>query len=315
MVQKSSYDQWVVQELENGNLMIEEGVVYGKLKNTGQRNPIGYIASSGIMEMSLLISGKSIRYPVCRVIWINTNKEIPEGYIITHCDKNQLNNQLDNLQMEVYKDRKYNPLRWSEKDVEWLKQNRISMSLPQLAECLGRSIKSVRHKIKNIGMPLKRKKWREWTEEEDQKLTGCYKKHMSVNDIAAVLNRSINSVRLRANRILKAYRSDTHLQNVFRSKNFYTSLKQTICRGTSGAQCCLCDYFNHVDLHHIDGDNENHVISNIASLCPNHHREVENKEYLDEELYCVWWRVYSDGSLTDRIDNRKEVLQGKRRGK
>lgn len=85
------------------------------------------------------------------------------------------------------------------------------------------------------------------------------------------------------------------------------SLKQTIRRGTSRSQCCLCDYSKYIDLHHIDGDNSNHIVQNIASLCPNHHREVENGDHTDKELYCLWWRVYSDGSLTDRYDNIEEI--------
>ena len=155
-------------------------------------------------------------------------------------------------------------------------------------------------------MPPKREKWREWSEEDDQKLADCYKRHISVKGIAIALNRSVSSVRLRASRTLKAYRSDTHLQNTFRSKNFYLALKQTISRGTSGGRCCLCDYFKYIDLHHI-ANPENNSIGNIASLCPTHHREVTAKEHPISSLFCIWWRVYSDGSCTEESNNKNEI--------
>ena len=46
--------------------------------------------------------------------------------------------------------------------------------------------------------------------------------------------------------------------------------------------CCICKDFNKTNIvvHHIDGNNKNHVISNLAVLCPDHHDMVEAKRKL-----------------------------------
>lgn len=133
-----------------------------------------------------------------------------------------------------------------------------------------------------------------WSEDEDNKLMELYKSNLSVEEVSKILNRSVSSIRLRASRYLNIYRSDKHIKEKFKSKNFYLSLKSKISSGTAGAKCCICGYDKHIDLHHIDGDRYNNMCENISSLCPNHHREVENSEHKDKKLYCIWWRVYSN---------------------
>jgi hypothetical protein len=308
MIQKSDYDKFVMHELKNGNLLVKEDLVYGKAKRTGHRNQLGYVSRDGDVEISLLINGKTIRYPLCRVVWMSVNGKIPEGKIVSHIDNNKLYNKIDNLCLSDYKYRNWNPTHWNEEDTKWLQQNRMLKSLPQLAEHLNRSIKAVRHKIKALNMPPKREKWKEWTSDEDQKLLEIYQsnKGLSIQEISIILKRSVNSVRLRANRILGAYRSDKHLQKIFRSNNFYLSLKRTLTHRTSGSRCCLCKYSKYIDLHHIDGNRMNNDINNIASLCPNHHREVTEGEHDKDSLYCIWWRIYSDGSTSNIFVNHKK---------
>jgi len=163
-----------------------------------------------------------------------------------------------------------------------------------------------------LHLPRKRGKNKTWTKEENKQIISMYTKHKSIKDMAAALSRSESSVRLQANRKLGLFRSDRHLQREFRSKNFYNSLKKTITFGTSGSVCCLCKYSKYIELHHLDGNGQNHAIHNISSLCPNHHIEVEHGEHgehADKELFCVWWRIYSDGSRTEKFNNKTEIKE------
>jgi hypothetical protein len=58
-----------------------------------------------------------------------------------------------------------------------------------------------------------------------------------------------------------------------------------------------------MDLHHIDLNRKNNHISNISTLCPNHHAEVTYGEHKEEQLYAIWWRVYKDGSFGEVKNN------------
>ena len=61
------------------------------------------MSSNGHVEITIMVNGRCVRYPLCRVIWINFNGPIPAGSVVTHCDSDKLNNSLHNLQVEVYK--------------------------------------------------------------------------------------------------------------------------------------------------------------------------------------------------------------------
>lgn len=308
IMQKEGLDNSVLCLAKQGKVALLDGKLYGKVNSLGTRRELGSRHPNGDIMLSFLADGQKMIQPYyCRVVWLLSNGKIPNGHIVSHKNGEKGNNELDNLQLEEYC-RDYNhPQRWSAEDVSWLESNYLIQSLPEMSKHLNRSTKAIRQKLRVLSAPQKRGAWALWTEEEDKMLTELYIQKKKVNEVANILGRSVNSVRLRANRILNAYRSDKHLQLHFRSENFYLSLKAKITRNTAGAKCCLCNYFKHIDLHHIDGDRKNNAIDNIASLCPNHHREVEAGEHPNEKLYCVWWRVYSDGSTTDKMDNRKEI--------
>jgi hypothetical protein len=196
---------------------------------------------------------------------------------------------------------------WSSEDLIELQKLYSSKSHSELAIYFNRSLGGIKQKIKDLNLPPKKRHCEQWTKEEDNLIQILYKQKLSIKDIAKKLNRTPISVRLRANKKLSIFKSDIHLQENFRSKNFYTSLKDTLCRKTSGSKCCLCDYYLFIDLHHIDGNRKNHDIGNIASLCPNHHREVERGMHKNIQLYCIWWRIYSDRSISPYFDNKSLV--------
>jgi len=87
----------------------------------------------------------------------------------------------------------------------------------------------------------------------------------------------------------------------------WTKEEDEVIKGSAKSKCCLCSYDKHVDLHHIDGNRDNDNEDNIASLCPNHHREVEAGEHDGVKLSCIWWRVYSDGTTSDVIQTQTEA--------
>lgn len=198
--------------------------------------------------------------------------------------------------------------KWSEKDKSFLADNYLKLSLPELAISLNRSIKSIRQKIKHINLPQKRGAWAPWLKEQDDLLVELYKQYKSVKEISIILNKSESAIRLRANRKFNCYRNDRLLKEDFKSENFYLALKSTITRKSAGAKCCICEYSKHIELHHIDGNRNNNSISNIASLCPNCHTEVEHKEHLDKMLFCFWWRLGKNQKVLFEKDNKKEIM-------
>jgi hypothetical protein len=64
--------------------------------------------------------------------------------------------------------------------------------------------------------------------------------------------------------------------------------------------CCIChDEYKDVEIHHIDGDNSNNLISNLAVVCSQHHSDVESdhglgRSYSEEEIkkYKADWEEY-----------------------
>ena len=46
---------------------------------------------------------------------------------------------------------------------------------------------------------------------------------------------------------------------------------------TYGNECELCGWNLLVEVHHVDGDRNNHNIDNLMILCPNHHTLTEDK--------------------------------------
>lgn len=307
MPQRSQYDDIILDLIKSGEIKVdtENGFIYGKSTDLqGTRRRIGHRTSDGNIRFTFMFSNKSLEFYVCRAVWLASGQTIPRNLIVRHKNNIPEDNKLSNLTLAVYNRAYESPQWWSQVDIEWLKSHYQHMTLPELASHCQRSVKAIRHKIKNINLPKKKAKNPRWTKEEDELLVNLYQQKKSVAEISAILKRSEASIRLEASRKLKAFRSDRHLQANFRGKHFYLSLKKTLCAGTSKAKCCLCGYSKYIELHHIDGNNRNHEIGNIASLCGNCHTEVEHGEHVNKMLFCVWWRLYSDGSVSETMDNK-----------
>jgi hypothetical protein len=116
----------------------------------------------------------------------------------------------------------------------------------------------------------------------------------------------LRTIQLRASK-MKLYREHKALTLKLNEKNFYQSFKNARQNGTLGSRCCLCGYSKHIDLHHLDGNRHNNNVYNMASVCPNCHREVESGEHSASKLYCVWWRIYH---ISEKVSKEVNNIKG-----
>jgi hypothetical protein len=308
-MQRERADITILELLGRGDLKVDDQEVYGRPDRLGRRRRIGHIDSRGTVLFGVLVDRRVLQFPVCRAIWLAHHGAIMEGHIVEHKDGVKTNNALANLELVRSTVKRKSSLAWSEQHTKWLSDNYLIKSSPELAAYLGRSIRSVRNKLRRARLPLKRGSWAPWTAADDAMLRRLYGLNKTVEEIAELTGRSAAAVRVRANRVLRAFRSDRNIQMAFRSCNFYVALKGKLVKRTAGARCCLCDYEKYIDLHHVDGNRENSHIDNIASCCPTHHREIERGEHPTSALYCTWWRILADGSRTQEMTNRKAQQQ------
>lgn len=85
---------------------------------------------------------------------------------------------------------------WSEKEINYLVENYGKMSATQIAEVLGRTPSSVKHKLNRINI----RSPKEWSKEELQFLKDNYRT-MTYNQMANVLGRTKAAVDLKVNRL------------------------------------------------------------------------------------------------------------------
>ena len=90
-------------------------------------------------------------------------------------------------------------LRWSEKDINYLKKHYSDLSLGELAEKLKRSKRAIVNKVKELGIP-ERKEKKEWTDEDTEILKETYGE-MSSREIARILDRTVGSVDTRISKL------------------------------------------------------------------------------------------------------------------
>lgn len=312
MQQKNHLDPIVLEKIKNGDIIVdvENGHVFGKRKDVyGKRRPIGFVnKKSGYFLFSFIHEGISLSYYVCRAVYIAYTKKPLIGKIVINIDGNKLNNSINNLDVILISIENTHKNRWTESEDEFVVKNYLTMSYKEIANKLDRTVRAVSHKVNNLKLSNKLIKKYKWSVYDDNKLLKLYKnKSLSIDNIAYNMKRSHASVRLRLNRSLNANRSDIHLRDLKNSKNFYAALKGANQRGSLWVKCCLCTYSKYIQLHHINGHNNHNKIYNISTLCPNHHVEVEHDEHQIENLYAIWARKYSDGSLGKIKNNRKEI--------
>lgn len=305
---KYNHNEFLKKLIQNNVYEIDiiNGIVLSKInkKNTEYKRPIGFLCGKQI-RFTFIKNGKTHSAQLARLIWLAAGNDIADDMILCHKDGNTYNNRIDNLFLDSRKI--IFPKAWTEKETKILIQNCKKYSYEKLHKMLPtRSIKAIRHKVKNISIKKEYKK-RAWTKTEDKKLIELANLQLSIKEIASILHRSLNSIYMRANRICHVKIKKQALKLKPNENNFYRHIKQGKIRGSTKVKCCICGYDKHVHLHHIDGNNTNHHISNIASLCPNHHSEVEDGEHSNVQLYCIWKRISRDGSCTEYMNNIENI--------
>lgn len=312
MQQKSHLDSIILEKINNGDIIVnvKSGHVFGKRKDAyGERRPIGFVnGKNGYFLFSFIHEDRSLSYYVCRAVYIAHTKKPLAGKIVVNVDGNKLNNSINNLNVVPSCMKNTHKARWTESEERFIADHYLTKSYKEIADELNRTVRAVGHKVRKLKLPKKMTRKYKWSKSDDNRLVQLYEDNsLSIKEIARNMKRSPASVRLRLNRFLNAYRSDVHLRNLKDSKNFYSALKRANQRGSLWTKCCLCDYEKYIQLHHIDGDNNNNKMYNISTLCPNHHVEVEHGEHRPEFLFAIWARKYSDGSLGKITDNKKEI--------
>lgn len=317
MCQVSYLDKVVLDKINKKIITVDSnnGIVYGSRKDiNGNKISIGHFIKDKI-KFSLIHENKNHSYHVSRAIFLSVNLKIPEGMEVYNIDGDIKNSSINNLGIKKPYRQNAGIRFWTDEEINFLRDNYEVMSNENIAEKLNRSIKAIRHKIQYIKLPSKSYKKRRWTNKEDEKLKALYKDNSkTMEDISNIMNRSMPSLYLRINRYFK-YRGKCKKLKDLDYNNFYNSFKKANQRGTLKSKCCLCEYNKYIDLHHIDEDRKNNHVSNIATLCPNHHTEVTYGGHKDKQLYAIWQRIDRDGSEGDLKNSLDVVHVQNKRGK
>lgn len=75
------------------------------------------------------------------------------------------------------------------------------------------------------------------------------------------------------------------------------------------ACCCVCGK-NNVQIHHIDGNNSNNELNNLAVLCIEHHDSSSSKSSMTRKLSTSLIRQFKKDWET-RVTNRRRIIQSK----
>lgn len=70
-------------------------------------------------------------------------------------------------------------------------------------------------------------------------------------------------------------------------------------------QCVICGFDKIVELHHLDGNNQNNSSENLIGLCPNHHKMIHIFEYrkeIIEKLQNKGFKAPKDPKLDFKVD-------------
>src|SRR3989344_7321000 len=62
----------------------------------------------------------------------------------------------------------------------------------------------------------------------------------------------------------------------------YHKIPLELYRKLMASECIICGWRKTLDLHHVDGNHDNTSVTNLVSLCPNHHRLLHHPEHKSE---------------------------------
>lgn len=310
--QNERYDAIILEAIRSNEFKVdpETGQLF-KETNIGLKSMGGFNNYIQQITVTLYEKGKTRAVLLCRYIYLFVHKQIPKNHIVCHADGNSRNNIISNLILKEYDPARFNN-RWLAEDDEKLKSMFNKYSWPTIAETLNRSVHAVRNRATVLGIfKTKSKEFKKWTRADEMQLEKLHKSGKTIKEISTSLNRTELSVQKRGLKCFGFY-SRPHRYKEDIKGNFYANLKNYLVHGTAQSKCCICGYDRHLDLHHIDGNRKNNEKYNIASLCPNHHREVEAKEQEGVPLFTIWRRYIPTHYIGPWKDNKKEINDRKK---
>jgi len=71
--------------------------------------------------------------------------------------------------------------------------------------------------------------------------------------------------------------SNTHFRSGEQNGNYNPESYRNICFKHHEKKCCICDFDNIVEVHHMDCNKENNDPINLIPLCPNHHQMFHSR--------------------------------------
>lgn len=323
-IQNSTKDYLILEYIKTGKIVIDakNGFVYKKIELKSKRSihdkndnlqKVGYLGYDG-KHLLFRATENDNRYScyVCRAIYLSVHGHIPQNYEVFHKNNDCFDNRIENLDIRIFT----NPWKsisgfWDEKDIEELMRLAPTMSEAKLALHFKRSKHAIKLQLKKRGFDKGINKAIRWTKEEDEKLKKLYLTYKyTLEQITEMMfPKKIGSVKKRIKKFYGKKKKMHPLKLEINKNNFCGSIKSRKENKNLKIKCCICGYDKWCDLHHIDGNNKNNHVSNISSLCPNHHREVEMGEHKNVLLYCIWWRIFKDGTILPEENNLKEVQE------
>lgn len=170
---------------------------------------------------------------------------------------------------------------WSDEDILFVKRYYSIYSLEKIGRAINKSPDSVQVKAHKMGITSIKNKKDRWTDEENNKIRELYK-YFPARIISQKINRPMSSIYHQASRLRLTKMFDNKSGEVRRNRK--TSHLWRIISESANKRdlykCVICGYDKHIATHHIHpvrygGSN---ILTNLITLCPNHHKEADMGE-------------------------------------
>lgn len=183
--------------------------------------------------------------------------------------------------------------KWTQTEIDYLKDSYCKFTNAELVKVLGRNPDAIQNKAAKLGIELKGRRVakyqsKEWSVDEIAKLREIGSKYPAYR-VAAEMGRSFSAIHHKM-RVLKiaGWRPLKGKKTRTRDYNAWSWTKIQVGKRDKYT-CRICAYYKHVNVHHIlavkDGGTDE--LSNLITLCPNHHAEADMNEIPKEFLFSL----------------------------
>ena len=173
---------------------------------------------------------------------------------------------------------------WADEEIKFLKQNYNILSRKQLLEKLGRSVQSIQHKAKELGLTNNTNK--EWTKQDIEFLANNYK-NMSYKEIGKFLNRSVHNVKYQASKLgISKSRLWTDDEIKFLSENYNKMKHKEIAKELGRTETQITNKIRNLDLA----------------------RKVPKKEEIEEYIKRNYKNINSEEKIASELGIKKGTV-------